>query len=86
MFGVNLSAEARRSYERADAALQRKMDRCFDVLKQTPRKHPNVKPLKDRIAGALRFRVGDYRVVYLIEDAAEAVTVVTIANRREVYE
>jgi mRNA interferase RelE/StbE len=33
-----------------------------------------------------RIRVGDYRVVYEIEDVARTVDVTRIAHRREVYE
>jgi mRNA interferase RelE/StbE len=33
-----------------------------------------------------RVRVGDWRVVYVIEDPAKAVTVTRIAHRRDVYE
>jgi len=33
----------------------------------------------------MRLRVGDYRVVYQIEDAKIVVTVVRVAHRREVY-
>jgi mRNA interferase RelE/StbE len=86
MYLVQLSAEARRFYESAPAALQRKLDRCFDVLTDTPRRHPNIKPLKGRFSGARRYRVGDVRVVYVIDDKAVTVTVLTIANRRDVYD
>jgi mRNA interferase RelE/StbE len=34
----------------------------------------------------LRVRVGDWRVVYIIDDAAKVVSVTRIAHRREVYE
>ena len=33
-----------------------------------------------------RIRVGDYRIVYIIRDAARSVDVTRIAHRREVYE
>jgi mRNA interferase RelE/StbE len=33
-----------------------------------------------------RVRVGDWRVVYIIDDAAKVVSVTRIAHRREVYE
>ncbi|MGH3756555.1 type II toxin-antitoxin system RelE family toxin [Actinophytocola sp.] len=33
----------------------------------------------------MRIRVGDYRVVYQIEDGRVLVTVVRVARRREVY-
>ena len=32
-----------------------------------------------------RVRIGDYRVVYSIDDQSEAVRVLTVAHRREVY-
>jgi mRNA interferase RelE/StbE len=86
IYAVTLSREARRFYEAAEASLQRKLDRCFDVLKITPRHHPNVKRLKGRLSELYRYRVGDYRVVYQIEDAAVVVAVLTIAHRRDVYE
>lgn len=33
----------------------------------------------------LRLRVGDYRIVYLVDDEARTVTVVLAGHRREVY-
>lgn len=36
--------------------------------------------------GAWRIRVGDYRVLYAVEDRVLLVLVIHIGNRREVYE
>jgi mRNA interferase RelE/StbE len=36
-------------------------------------------------ADGYRIRVGDYRIVYLIDDAAQIVTVTRVGHRREVY-
>jgi mRNA-degrading endonuclease RelE of RelBE toxin-antitoxin system len=33
-----------------------------------------------------RIRIGDWRVVYVVDDAAQVVSVTRIAHRREVYE
>ena len=33
-----------------------------------------------------RVRVGDWRVLYVVEDASKLVTITRIAHRREVYE
>ena len=33
-----------------------------------------------------RIRIGDYRIVYVIDDAARTVDVTRIAHRREVYD
>ena len=86
MYSVALSTDARRFFERADAALQRRLDRCFDRLKVDPHSGGNVKRLAGNLAGYFRYRVGDYRVIYRIDDPQQAVHVLKIAHRSEVYE
>jgi mRNA interferase RelE/StbE len=84
-YSVLLSFDARDFFEEADAALQRKLDRCFERLKVDPRSHPNIKSLKGDLAGYYRYRVGDYRVVYCIDERIKQVIVTAIAHRSEVY-
>lgn len=86
MHKVLLSESAREFYESADSPLQRRLDRCFDMLQTSPRRHPNIKPLKGPLSGAYRYRTGDYRVVYRIEDEDRLVIVLIIAHRSEVYD
>lgn len=42
-------------------------------------------PLTGKLSEYWRFRVGDYRVITLLEDAILRVIVVKIGHRREVY-
>ncbi|MGD0141286.1 MAG: type II toxin-antitoxin system RelE/ParE family toxin [Tepidisphaeraceae bacterium] len=86
MFEVELSPEAREFYSAADRPLARKLSRCFAVLEQSPRQYNNIKRLTGQKTGLWRFRVGDWRVVYRIDDQAKHVHVLIIAHRREVYE
>ncbi len=86
MFRLVLSREASRFYERCDKTAAAKLARCFTALEQDPRAGNNVKPLKGQLTGAYRYRVGDHRVVYTIDDAAVTVFIITIANRKDVYE
>lgn len=85
MYRVVLSDSARRFYENADANLQRRLDRCFQVLATSPRSHPNIKPLKGKLKGYYRYRVGAYRVIYRIEDDRMLVVVVMIVHRGGAY-
>ena len=85
IYRVILSPDARRFFVEATASLQRRLDRYFDQLKIDPHHHPNIRPLKGRLVGRYRYRVGDYRVVYRIDDTSRVVTVLLIAHRREVY-
>lgn len=43
-------------------------------------------PLKgEQWAGAFRYRVGDYRIIYLIDIENSQITVLKIGHRREIY-
>ncbi len=86
MYEVVLSAQAQKIYASADQALAKKLARCFEQLEQSPRYHPNIKPLKGDFAGYYRYRIGDYRVIYQVDDETNQVLVTTIAHRREAYE
>lgn len=44
------------------------------------------KPLQYSLKGLRRLRVGDYRVIFQIDDERNAVLIVKIGHRREVYE
>ncbi|MFW6108682.1 MAG: type II toxin-antitoxin system RelE family toxin [bacterium] len=84
-YQVVLTHDARRFVDRADASLQRRLRRCFDILRAEPRKHPSAIRLRGEFAGHYRFRVGHYRVVYWIDEARRTVVVVAIGHRRDVY-
>lgn len=62
----------------------KRIDRKVLALADNPRL-PGCKKLKG-YRDQWRIRVGDWRVVYLIDDAATLVTITLVAHRREVYE
>lgn len=86
MYSVRLTPEAQEFYAAAELSLAKKIARCLEVLEQTPSYHPNIKALKGDFAGYYRYRVGDYRVVYYIDEAEFVVIVTLIAHRSFVYE
>ncbi|MCI0343418.1 MAG: type II toxin-antitoxin system RelE/ParE family toxin [Planctomycetales bacterium] len=55
----------------------------IDSLSENPRP-PGVKKLR-AAQDSYRVRVGDYRIVYGIDDARKVVTVERVAHRSEVY-
>lgn len=76
-----------RSAERSLASLpqsdQRQIAKRVEALSQNPRP-PGTKKLRGS-EHTYRIRVGDYRVIYVVEDERVIVTVVRIAHRRDVY-
>jgi mRNA interferase RelE/StbE len=86
MFKIELSREAQRFYEQCERPASKKLARCFKALESDPRAGNNVKALRGPFAGAYRYRVGDLRVVYTIDDQTVTVFVIAIARRSDVYE
>lgn len=58
---------------------------AFENLEIEPRPG-NSKLLRHEWRGHRRVRVGDYRVIYTIEEDVLIVVVVKIGNRRDIYE
>jgi mRNA interferase RelE/StbE len=85
MYHVELSRSARRFFERANATLQRRLDGCFDKLKAEPHEGGSIKRLTGKLAGRFRYRVGDHRVIYRIDEEEVKVFVLKIAHRSEAY-
>lgn len=52
------------------------------TLEETPRP-TGVKKLRGR--EGWRVRVGEYRILYIIDDSSQKITVLSIAHRRDVY-
>jgi mRNA interferase RelE/StbE len=86
MFEVVLSPEAQSFFAGANRALARKLARCFAQLEREPRRHNNIRRLSGELAELRRYRIGDWRVIYRIEEQSMRVLVLSIAHRREVYE
>ena len=86
MYDVLLHPDAAKTYANVDKALAKKIARCLQQLEQTPRFHPNIKALKSDYAGYYRYRIGDYRVIYSVDDDVVQVFVIAIAHRSEAYE
>ena len=86
MYDVIMSPSAAAFYAAADQPLARKLARCFRNLRNDPRQGNNVKRLTGKWSAYLRYRVGDWRVIYRVDDELKQVNVVDIAHRREVYD
>jgi len=85
MYELVFTRDAQRFYERADQRLVRRLHRCFDHLRRNPYEHPNIKRLKGPLEGYFRYRVGDWRVVYGVDEGKNAITIVLIAHRGNAY-
>ena len=83
-YSVEVKPPARKELEALPANVLARVVRKMDSLRDTPRPAGcrKLKGYKDQ----WRVRVGDWRVVYIIDDAATLISITRIAHRREVYE
>lgn len=86
MYEDVLSPEARNFFAASEPSMARRLARWFERLELDPKRHNNIKRLGGDLAGYSRYRVGDWRVVYRIDERALRVLVMSIAHRGEVYE
>lgn len=83
-YRIELRTSAARSLSRLPKQTQQRIAVAIDALAQEPR--PNgCKKLKGH-AETWRVRVGDYRVLYTVQDDVLCVEVIRIAQRKDVYE
>ena len=74
---------AARDVEALEAEMSSRVRSAVDELATDPRLHGS-KKLRGP-TGAYRIRVGDWRVIYEIDDAAKLVTISRVGHRSEVY-
>ena len=83
MYAVEFLPSAARELTKLDIAVQRRLARVIDRLADDPRPTGAVK-----LRGAddvWRVRVGDYRILYRLEEDRLVVLIVKVGHRREVY-
>lgn len=84
-YTVEISSSAAKSLAKIDKKTRLRIVGAIELLAVDPRP-PGVKMLRGGEQGRWRARVGDYRIVYTIEDDRLIVLVLRVAHRREVYE
>ncbi|HXF72423.1 MAG TPA: type II toxin-antitoxin system RelE/ParE family toxin [Actinomycetota bacterium] len=81
-YEVELSSRAAREFLELPGPVQRRLAQKIDLLAEDPRP-----PGAEKLVGldAFRIRVGDHRIVYLVDDRSRVVTIARIGHRRDVY-
>ena len=82
-YRIELRPAAARSLRKLDPQDRRRVQGAIALLAHDPRP-PNARALQGR--PGLRVRVGDYRIIYTVEDDVLLVVVVRLGHRRDVYD
>lgn len=81
-YTVRLKPRAERELDRLPIAVAKRIWGRLLALERDPR--PRGAAKLEGVEG-YRIRIGDYRIVYLVDDGQRVVDVARIAHRREVY-
>jgi mRNA interferase RelE/StbE len=82
-YRIELRPAAVRALKELDPPVARRIQGAIALLAEDPRP-PASRPLRGR--PGLRVRVGNYRIIYTVEDDVLLVVVVTLGHRRDVYD
>jgi mRNA interferase RelE/StbE len=83
MYEIRFTAAANRELRRLPAQVIRRVVAAIDQLARDPRPHGAKK-----LAGSqdtYRLRVGDYRVVYIVDDDQQVILITRIRHRKDTY-
>lgn len=84
MYSIRLKKSAAKELQRLPGFAIHKISRALDGLEKDPR--PAGAKKLEGISGSLwRIRVGDYRIIYQIDDGIKVIEVKRIGNRKDVY-
>jgi mRNA interferase RelE/StbE len=82
MYQVIITPSAKRQLEKLDRTIRTRLIAHIEALAEQPRP-PGVKKLTDQ--DGYRIRVGEYRIIYTIEDNIRKVWIIRTGHRREIY-
>lgn len=90
-YTIVITASAEREIRKLPIQVQDEIFDKIESLKTEPRpygykKLNNFKVPNLKLKPLFRVRVGDYRIVYAIQDTTITITIAKVANRKEVYE
>ena len=85
MHKIILHRNAVKFYRKANDTLKERVADAFGVIARNPHLDGHIKKLKGDLKHMHRFRMGDLRILYEIDDAQEIVWIKTIEWRGSAY-
>jgi len=84
MYSIVVSRSAEKDLEKLPSQIVKRVGKAIDELEITP-KPPGSKKLKATTENLWRIRVGDYRIIYSIDDNIYVVDIRKVGHRKDIY-
>ncbi len=84
---MSFRLETTRKFEKDFRKLAADLKRRVDLQARTLETQPySGKRLRGEFEGSYSLRIGDYRVIYWVDETSKKIVLLTVAHRRTVYE
>ena len=84
-YSLSFKGSADKEFRHLPAEVRQRVAAAVEALKANPRPI-GVESLAGQLKGLHRIRIGDYRVVYQVDDEARSITVTRVGHRGKVYQ
>jgi len=85
MFEIEFSRKAEKFYRSADEKTARILNRCFEIIAKEPFYHANIKKLHGEFEGSYRYRSGNLRIIYSVNEEEKVIYIEVITDRGMSY-
>ena len=85
MYSIDFAPKARKQFLRLDPPIRHRLAERMAQLAEWPETGLDVRPLKGRRAGEYRLRVGQYRVIFVVDEESRRILLREIGHRGSIY-
>ena len=85
IYKIQIRKQALKEIEQLPTKTIKQINEAIDGLAKEPRPH-GCKKLKGDKEYLWRIRVGDYRILYMIDDVVKVIDIRKVGNRKDIYE
>jgi mRNA interferase RelE/StbE len=82
---IVLTRPAKKAYDQASVDMRKRLDSRFEDLERNPIYGNNIRALTGKLRGLIRYRVGDWRVIFRLLKEKKVVEIVAILPRSDAY-
>jgi mRNA interferase RelE/StbE len=82
---IILTKPAKKVYDKASPVIKQRLEGCFEDLEKNPIYGNNIRPLTGQLKGLIRYRVGDWRVIFRLFKERRTVEIVAVLPRGAAY-
>jgi mRNA interferase RelE/StbE len=74
-----------RAYKELKAINNKDAVGILNAINKIQKDPKGAKPLEGKFKGKFRIRVGDYRVIYWVNDEEQAIYIIAVGHRKDIY-